>query len=334
VPSPDPAAAPLATPARSQTATRAAIAGLAHALPPQVVDNEPIAAHLGVEPSWIVQRTGISSRRRMAEGDRLSDLAAEAGAGALDAAGVPAADLDALLLATMSADQLLPHAGPLAAQDLGADRAMVWDIGLACTGFLAGLQQGAALIESGRAETVLLIGAEALSRHTDHDDKRTAALFGDGAGAMLLRADGPHRIGTVVLGADGSGGEVLWAEHADGLIQMDGQVVFRHAVARMQEACEAALAADGLALDDIDLVVPHQANGRIIGALRERLDLPPERVADYVAEVGNTSAASIPLALSLAEMDGRLPERGRVLVAAFGAGFAWGAAVLEWGEAA
>jgi 3-oxoacyl-[acyl-carrier-protein] synthase-3 len=318
---------------RSYARTRTAgITGFGRALPTTVVENAPIAARIGVEPEWITKRTGISARRRTAEGESLSDLAIEAGSRALAAAGLDAAYVDAVLVATSSADDIVPQAAPIVAGALGADRAMAWDVGLACTGFLAGLQQGAALIESGRANTVLLIGADVLGRYTDHDDRQTAALFGDGAAAAVLAPGGPASIGPVVLGVT-SERDVLFIDRADSVVRMEGRFVYEHAVDHMEKSCRDLLRIADLDIDDIDLVIAHQANGRIINAVRERFGLEPERVADYVANVGNTSAASIPLALSLAEDDGRLPVRGgHVLLTAFGAGFSWGAVLLTYGE--
>jgi len=296
-----------------------------------VVENAPIAARIGVEPEWITKRTGISERRRAVEGEGLSDIAIEAGRRALEAAGLGAAYVDAVLVATSSADDIVPQAAPIVAGALGADRAMAWDVGLACTGFLAGMQQGAALIESGRANTVLLIGADVLGRYTDHDDRKTAALFGDGAAAAVLAPGGPASIGPVVLGVN-SQRDVLFIDRTENVVRMEGRLVYEQAIDHMERSCRDLLEYAELGIDDIDLVIAHQANGRIINAIRERFGLEPDRVADYVAQLGNTSAASIPLALSLAEDDGRLPQRGHVLLTAFGAGFSWGAALLTFGD--
>jgi len=327
-----PAPVSLTPPSRSRTRS-AGITGFGRALPATVVENAPIAARIGVEPEWITKRTGISARRRSAEGEGLSELAVEAGQRALEAAGLSAAYVDAVLVATSSADDIVPQAAPIVAGALGADRAMAWDVGLACTGFLAGLQQGAALIESGRANTVLLIGADVLSRYTDHDDRKTAALFGDGAAAAVLAPGGPASIGPIVLGAN-SQRDVLFIDRDQSLLLMEGRLVYEQAIDRMERSCRDLLELAELGIDDIDLVIAHQANGRIINAIRERFGLEPDRVADYVADLGNTSAASVPLALSLAEDDGRLPQRGHVLLTAFGAGFSWGAALLTYGETA
>jgi 3-oxoacyl-[acyl-carrier-protein] synthase-3 len=314
-------------------ARTAGITGYGRALPATVVENAPIAARIGVEPAWITKRTGISARRRSAEGEGLTDLAVEAGNRALDAAGLDASYVDAVLVATSSSDDIVPQAAPIVAGALGADRAMAWDVGLACTGFLAGLQQGAALIESGRANTVLLIGADVLSLYTDHDDRQTASLFGDGAGAAVLTPGGPASIGPVVLGAEAQR-DVLYIDRTDRVVRMEGRLVYEQAVNHMERSCRDLLELAELDIDDVTLVIAHQANGRIINAVRERFGLERGRVADYVADLGNTSAASIPLALSLAEDDGRLPADGHVLLTAFGAGFSWGAALLTFGETA
>jgi 3-oxoacyl-[acyl-carrier-protein] synthase-3 len=309
----------------------AGIVALGRALPGAIVGNAPIAARVGVEPEWITRRTGIHRRRRLPDDQSLSDLAADAGHRALDAAGVHPLDVDAVLVATSSADDIVPQAAPIVAGLLGAERAMSWDVGLGCVGFLAGLQQGAALIESGRAGTVLLIGADVMSRYTDHDDRQTAALFGDGAAAVVLAPGGSGGVGPILLGSEAQR-DVLFIGRDEGVVRMAGSVVYRHAIDRMEEAVRDLLDRAGLAVDDIALVVAHQANGRIISALGERFGVEPERVAHYVGELGNTSAASIPLALSLAEDEGRLPDDGHVVLTSFGGGFCWGAALLTYGE--
>jgi 3-oxoacyl-[acyl-carrier-protein] synthase-3 len=316
------------------TARRTAgMVGLGCALPEDAVATGDVAARVGVEPEWILRRTGIASRRHLAPGATIADLAERAARAALDDAGLDGADLDAVLVATASADHVMPAAAPLVATRLGATAAMAWDVNLACTGFLAGLEQAAALIESGRAEHVLVIAAEALSRVTDHTDRKTAALFGDGAGAAVLSPGGRMRLGRSVLRAQGDDLGALVVAHDDRLVRMDGQVVFQRAVAAMERCCLDVLAAAGLEPTDVDLVVPHQANARITVTLADRLGVPAERVVDAIAQVGNTGAASIPLALDEARRDGRLPDRGLLLLTAFGAGFASGAVLVEIGEA-
>jgi 3-oxoacyl-[acyl-carrier-protein] synthase-3 len=314
-------------------ARTARILGLGHHVPPEVVPNGPIAERIGVDDAWIVKRTGIKSRRRALPGERLSDYATIVGRRALADAGVDPRDVDLVLVATMTPDELTPNAAPVVADALGAENAGAIDIGAACTGWLAALRLAAGQVETGRADRVLVIGAELLTRITNFDDPKTAALFGDGAGAVLIGCDGEGDIGPIVLAADGSLADRISASHDDRLLQMDGHSTYQVAVKRLSEATVAAVARAGLELDDIDLFVYHQANGRIIKAVGERLDLDPPKVADYVAHMANTSAASIPLTLSLLREDGRLRFGHKVLIAAIGAGFTWGAGVVEWGIA-
>jgi 3-oxoacyl-[acyl-carrier-protein] synthase-3 len=309
------------------TATRRA-AGLGIAVPDTVVSNDMIAARIGVDPDWIVQRTGIRERRVSGPGEGLTQLASRAAVEALVDAGIDAADVDLLLVATTTADDVTPSAAPLVAKAIGAVNAGAIDVGAACTGFVAGLSLAASQLDSGRASVVLLVGADILYRYTDPDDRRTAALFGDGAGAMVLTPQGPA-IGPVVLRADGDR-DLLFATRARHLVEMEGHEVFKHAVNRMSEATLEACAITGTALDDVDLFVYHQANRRILDAVGRRLRLDPAKVVDCIAGYGNTSAASIPLALDHARRDGRLHEGSRVLVSAFGAGFTWGAALVDW----
>jgi 3-oxoacyl-[acyl-carrier-protein] synthase III len=306
------------------------VASVAAAFPEVIVDNESIAGPLGVDSDWIASRTGVRERR-MATDESLVDLATAAGVRALELSGAESADVDLLLLATCTQDALLPHAAPLVADRLGADMAGALDLGAACTGFLAGLSLATAQLESGRARTVLVIGAEVLSRIVDYTDRRTAGLFGDAAGAAVLTAGGPGRIGGIVLRSDGSRGELITAAHEERLLRMDGRATFRAAVAALEAVSVEALSDAGLATEEIDLFVYHQANSRIISAVGERLGLPEERVVDCIETFGNTSAASIPVALSQAASDGRLAPGSRVLVGAFGAGLTWGAGIIEWG---
>jgi 3-oxoacyl-[acyl-carrier-protein] synthase-3 len=254
-------------------------------------------------------------------------------ADALDEAGVDAQDVDLVLVATMAADDLTPNAAPLVAHALGAERAGALDIGAACSGFLAALRMAAGQIETGRADRVLVIGAEALTRITDFDDPKTAHLFGDGAGAVVLGANGQGHIGPIHLAADGGLASAITCDHGDRKLRMDGHSTYQTAVKRLSEATVGAVARAGLELEDVDLFVYHQANGRIIRAVGERLDLEPAKVADYVAHMANTSAASIPLTLSLLREDNRLRAGQTVLVGAIGAGFTWGAGIIEWGKA-
>ena len=308
----------------------ASIIGLGHWSPAEVVPNSALAGRLGVDDAWIVKRTGVHTRRRAAPSERLSDMATWAARRALSDAGVEPYDIDLVLVATMSQDEITPNTAPLVAHELGAERAGAMDIGAACSGFLAALRLAAGQIETGRADRILVIGAEALTRLLDYDDPKTAHLFGDGAGAVVLGADGAGQIGPITLAADGGLGPAITCSYEDRVIKMDGHSTYQTAVKRLSEATVAAVAGAGLELEDVDLFVYHQANGRIIRAVGERLDLEPAKVADYVAHMANTSAASIPLTLSLLREDNRLRPGQKVLIAAIGAGFTWGAGVIEW----
>jgi 3-oxoacyl-[acyl-carrier-protein] synthase III len=312
----------------------AGIASVAMCVPERTVPNAEIAERLGVDANWIAKRTGIRERRIAWPEERLSAYAAEAGDIALERAGLSPSALDLVLVATMSPDELTPNAAPLVAEELGASRAGAVDVGAACTGFLSALALATAQIESRRAENVLVIGADLLSRVTDPTDRSTAGLLADGAGAALIRAvDSPGRIGPVALGADGAHSALITASHSERVIRMNGHDTFKHAVARMSSATLEALALADRTLDEMDLFVYHQANSRIIRAVGLELGLLPERTADYLADYGNTSAATLPMALTLAEEEGRLRDGALVLLAAFGAGLAWGATVVEWGGA-
>jgi len=325
--------APLAEAARRDGATlrTASVLGLGHHLPEQVVNNLPIAERLGIDDHWIEKRTGIRSRRHAMPHERLSDLATAAGKAAVEDAGIDATELDAVLVATTSADEITPNAAPYVATAIGATKANAMDIGAACTAFVTALSVGASMIEAGRAETVLVIGADALSRFTDFDDKRTAALFGDGAGAIVLGNQDGGGVGPFVFGNDAELAEAIIARRDDPVLRMDGHTTFNSATAALVNSTRDAVELAGLTLDDVDLFVYHQANARITKAVAERLELPMERVADYIGDIGNTSAASIPLALAFARDEDRLHPGDTVLVAAVGAGFTWGGAVLEWG---
>jgi 3-oxoacyl-[acyl-carrier-protein] synthase III len=310
-----------------------AVASLAIAAPATVAGNGPIAERLGVTERWIVTRTGVEERRVAAPEETLPDYAARAARGALERAEIDPEELDLVLVATMSHEQLTPSAAALVASRIGASRAGAIDVGAACSGFLSALALGTGQIESGRADNVLVIGADLMSRLIDHDDRSTAALFGDGAGAVLLSAAaGAGRIGPVLLRSDGARGDLVKAGRAEAVLRMAGHDTFRQAVDRLSETTLEAVAAAGCELIDVDLFVYHQANSRIIRAVGERLGLLADRVVDSVPKYGNTSAASIPLALAEAEHDGRLPDGSTVLIAAFGGGLTWGATVVQWGE--
>jgi 3-oxoacyl-[acyl-carrier-protein] synthase III len=309
----------------------AAVGSAALAVPATVVPNAPIAERLGVDERWIESRTGVLERRVLQDGERLSDLAAEAGAYALERAAIDPEDVDLVLVATTSQDEVTPNTAPLAARRIGAVNAAAIDVGAACTAFISALPLAAAQIESGRADAALVIGADALTRFVDPDDRRTAALFGDGAGAVVMTPAAEGRVGPVVLRSDGDKLDMIHARRGEKLF-MQGHETFVHATARMAEVTLQTLERAGLGLEEVDLFVYHQANGRILRAVGERLGLPPERVVDCIARYANTSAASIPIALAEMEEQGRLREGARVLLGAFGAGFTWGGALIEWGR--
>jgi 3-oxoacyl-[acyl-carrier-protein] synthase III len=310
----------------------AAIESVAIKVPERVVGNDEIAPNIGVSDEWIVARTGVRERHIAEPDERLSDYATAAGREALEQAGAHPSEIDLVIVATMKSDELSPNAAPLVARDLGCEYAGAFDLGSACTGFVASLNIAASQIESRRANRVLVIGADLLSRLTDTKDRSTAALFADGVGASVVgpAGDGGGSIGPIVLGADGGGASSIWAKHEDHKLYMQGHDTFRDAVRRLSGATLEAIALSELELSDIDLFVYHQANTRIISAVGERLDLESERVIDCIDRYGNTSSATIPIALHEARETGKLKSGDKVLLAAFGAGFTWGAGVVEW----
>ena len=313
--------------------TGAVAASVAVSVPETSISSAELGARLGVGSDWIERRTGIRSRRIAAPHERLETHAAACGLDALRVAGLDPLDLDLVIVATTTSDELMPNAAPLVAHALGATRAGAFDVGSACTGFLSALAVGAAQIEAGRARTALVIGADFMSRITDPTDRSTAAVFADGAGAVVLeQSPGPGRIGPVILGSDGAGAGHIRADRSSATIEMRGHETFREAVARLSLCTQQAARAAEVQLEDIDLFVYHQANGRILSAVGERLGLAAERVVDCIAEYGNTSAATLPLALDFSQREGMLQPGDRVLLAAFGAGFTWGATVIEWGR--
>ncbi len=310
----------------------AGIASVAASLPSRVVTNEEIGERAGITSEWIVERTGVHTRRFAEPGERLTEYAADAGLSALASAGVEADQVDLILLATMSHEYLTPNAAPLVAEAMGCSRAGGMDIGAACTGFVSALALAAAQVESGRCDVVLVIGVDLLSRLTDLDDRSTAALFGDGAGAVVVRrTGGAGMIGPAVFGCDGARAELIETSREEALIRMKGPDTYRQAVDRLSEATQQAALLAGTSLGEIDLFAFHQANGRILTAVGERLSLPPERVINSIWQAGNTSAASIPIALAQADADGTLKAGSKVMLAAFGGGLTWGATVVEWG---
>ena len=312
---------------------KAGVFGIGAALPEEVVTNADLMQHLDTTDEWIIRRTGIRERRKLNGTRTLVDLASEACTMALRDAGREAAEVDRVLVCSVTPDRMMPGLAPGVAQQIGCDYAGAVDLNAACAGFLYALDQAAGLVESGRAELVVVCGAEALSRITDHSDRGTAILFADGAGAVVVAPGNLDRgLSTFELRSDGRHSDLLYVDHDERLLRMEGREVYRHAVARMVEATEAALCRAGITVDDVDVFVAHQANARIIESAANRLGVPEEKVVINVDTVANTSSASIPIALWQAELEGKLKPGDTVAMATFGAGFAWGAGVMSWKE--
>ncbi|MGC8500767.1 MAG: beta-ketoacyl-ACP synthase III [Leptospirillia bacterium] len=318
---------------------RAVITGTGSYAPSRVMTNDDFAAYLETNDSWIRERTGIRERRIAAEDESTSDLAVMAATKALAAAGLSPSDLDGILLATATPDLLFPSSACLVQARLGASRAFAFDLNAVCSGFVYAMTVAKSMVESGAASRLLVIGSEVMSRSLDWSDRGTAILFGDGAGAVVVEASSVARRGleTFRVRADGRHWEMI---HVPGggarktgeppTIRMKGGETFKMAVRQLQESVEEVLAASGVSASEISLLVPHQANIRIIDALAGRLGLPPEKVMVNIDRYGNTSAASIPVALDEAVRAGRVREGERVLLTAFGAGVTWGSGLLTW----
>lgn len=337
------AVAPITTaPAVDPTVLPVAIAGLGAYLPARTVDNDELSAHLDTSDAWIRTRTGIGRRHVAAADQATSDLAVAAARAALADAGVAATGLSAIVVATCTPDHLLPATAALVAAGLGTTVA-AFDVNAACSGFVYGLRVAGALAATSSGP-VLLVGAETLTRIVDPADRGTAILFGDGAAAVVLVADAAATLGPFDLGSDGSDPAMLWAAATgtrfpptparlaagERFLTMRGSDVYRHAVTRMTASAAAVLDAAGCTVADVDLFVGHQANARILAGVAERLGIPAARTHVTIERHGNTSAASIPLALTDARAAGVLSDGDRVLVAAFGAGLTWGATLLTW----
>ncbi|MGW1205333.1 beta-ketoacyl-ACP synthase III [Streptomyces cyaneofuscatus] len=308
----------------------AVVCAVGAALPPYIVSNADLTARLDTTDEWIRSRTGISQRHVAGAALSTTDLAVRAGAQAL-ADGEPVS-VEALVVATTTPDRCCPATAPAVATRLGLNGIPAYDLAAGCTGFLYALATAAGLIVSGTVRTVLAIGADRLAALPDPEDRRTVPLFGDGAGAVLLRRgseDETGALGPVVLGSDGTGADLIRASRF-GALHMDGSEVFRHAVDRMTTASCQATAAAGWELGDIDRLVPHQANSRITAFVARRLGVPDDRRLSDIAETGNTGAASIPLLLARSAADGRLKPGHRTLLTAFGAGLTWGATTFTW----
>ena len=321
---------------------RSLVAGCGSYLPARVLTNDQLAETVGTSDEWIVQRTGIRERRIAAEGEFTSDLGVKAAEAALAVAGLRGDDLDLIVCATSTPDETFPATATQIQARLGMTKGAAFDVQAVCTGFIFGLAVADNFIRLGQARNALVIGAETFSRILDWEDRSTCVLFGDGAGAVVLRAEngmaGPEDRGVLSthIYSDGRYHDALYVDGGPsstktvGHVHMEGKEVFRHAVVRMAEAIDAALEANGLTPGDIDWLVPHQANLRIIEAMARRLNLPKDRVVITVERHANTSAASIPLALAEASGDKRIQPGDLVLIEGMGAGFTWGSALVRW----
>jgi 3-oxoacyl-[acyl-carrier-protein] synthase III len=322
----------------------ATIAGVGSSLPPRLVPNSWFEGFLATNDEWIRERTGIEARRFAADDVQTSDLSVEAARAALETAGVAPEQLDMIVVATITGDTIFPATAVWVQQKLGVS-CPAFDINAACAGFSYGLSASTAFISAGMADTVLLIGAEIFSRIMDFTDRGTSILFGDGAGAAVVRASDVAGVEGSILGADGNAAEILWmpaggtrtpasAETVaanDHTVRMpNGREVFKRAVTEMAAACRELLEKSGHSIDDVDVLIPHQANARIMSAVVERLGIEQARAVVDVADVGNTSAASIPIALDRAWRAGTIRQGDLVLFTSFGAGLTWGATLVRW----
>ncbi|MGH8934315.1 MAG: beta-ketoacyl-ACP synthase III [Egibacteraceae bacterium] len=324
----------------------AVITGIGGYVPPGVTTNDDLARRLDTSDEWIRTRTGIRERRFVEPGTATIELAVEAGSRALKSAGETEVDL--VVLATMTPDRICPSSAPEIASRLGLGGVAAFDVSAVCTGFVYALAASAGMISAGIADRVLCIGAEAISRYLNPDDRNTAVIFGDGAGALVLRAgerDEAGAVGPFDLGSDGEHGDLIAVPAGgsrrpmasertavDSYLVMDGREVYRHAIPRMVASSLAVLERAGWSPADVDRFVGHQANARILDAVADRLGIAADRRVSNIGRVGNTAAASIPLALADAAADGTLQHGHRVLLTAFGGGLTWGSAILTWPE--
>lgn len=318
---------------------RSVLVGTGAALPVQAVSNVELSERVETSDEWIVERTGIRSRHIAGAGETTSSLATEAARQALAAAGLEPADIGLIILATCTPDQTFPATATIVQDRLGCHGGIAFDVGAVCSGFLYALSVADAMLKTGAAQRALVIGAETMSRILDWEDRTTCVLFGDGAGAIVLEArdvaeDGPGVLASR-LHADGAHNELLFVDGGPsttgtvGHIRMKGREVFRHAVVNLAEVLGEVLDDCGLAADDLDWVVPHQANQRILDATARKLGLSPDKVIMTVDRHANTSAASVPLALDTAIRDGRIKPGQLVMLEAMGGGFTWGASLLR-----
>ena len=320
---------------------RAVVKGVGHYLPARVVPNAELEALVQTSNEWIRSRSGIERRHFVAEGQTTSDLATLAAQAALSHAGLAPDDIDAIVLATSTADLTFPSAATMVQAKLGMTQGFAFDVQAVCAGFVYALSTANALIVSGQAKRVLVIGAETFSRLMDWEDRATCVLFGDGAGALVLEAQeatgtsADRGILSTDLHSDGRFKDLLYVDGGvstgtTGHLRMQGKEVFRHAVEKLAETAHAALDKAGLTGEDVDWIVPHQANIRIIEGTAKRMQVPMERVVVTVQDHGNTSAASIPLALSVGVQRGQIKQGDLLVTEAIGGGLAWGAVVLRW----
>ena len=322
------------------------IAGTGSYLPQKVLTNEDLSKLVDTSDEWIVTRTGIKERRIAAEGEATSHLGTKAAEKALEQAELSAEEVELIIVATITPDTLTPATACYVQQQLGSDKAVAFDISAACSGFLYAMKIAKRMIEGGIFANALIIGAEKLSAFVNWEDRTTCVLFGDGAGAAVLRAskEGEGRILATDIGTDGQqthllnipgGGSacpITMSNAGEGLatLAMLGKEVFRHAVTRMKDSANTVIELAGLTADDISLVIPHQANLRIIDAIASRLDVPNESVFVNLHKYGNTSAAAIAIALDEAHREGKIQRGDKIVMVAFGAGLTWAAAAIEW----
>jgi 3-oxoacyl-[acyl-carrier-protein] synthase III len=321
---------------------RARVIGCGGYLPERIVSNAELAERLDTSDEWIVQRTGIRQRHVAAPGELTSDLARKAAERALTQAGMSGVELDLIVLATATPDNTFPATATRLQVQLGMKKGCAFDVQAVCSGFIYALATADNFIRAGQAKTALVVGAETFSRILDWQDRGTCVLFGDGAGALVLRAvrseGAPNEPGVLSthLHSDGCGYDILYVDGGPsstattGFLRMEGKEVFRHAVHRLAEVVDEALAANGLSARDLDWLVPHQANRRIIDNMAKKLDLPASKVVITIDRHANTSAASVPLALAEAVADGRIRPGHLVLMEAMGGGLTWGAALVRW----
>ena len=316
---------------------RSVVAGVGSALPRRRVTNDELAATVDTTDEWIVERTGIRSRYIAAEGETTASLATEAARRALEHAGVDAREIGLIVLATATPDQTFPSSATKVQAALGINDCIAFDVHAVCTGFLYALTVADSMLRSGSADKALVIGAETFSRLLDWDDRATCVLFGDGAGALVLSAEETNGgILATRLHADGRHNDLLFVDGGPsttgtvGKLRMKGREVFRHAVVNLAAVLNEVLESAGLTAAEVDWVVPHQANARILDATAKKLGLPSEKVVVTVDEHANTSAASVPLALDTAVRDGRIKRGDVVVLEAMGGGFTWGAAALRY----